>query len=210
MRRYLVELTEGFPYLLRLTADLCQQKRETTGQELRITDFASVEQTNDLGEALLSLLLRQLHGDELDAAMLALGGTYTIRKEACRQLRIQARRLSNWVFWNRQLRDYHARHRKELSHLAEEIYHGFIVDPDEALKVFRVEFYRALDTWRFGDCETLLQACPPESELPKITGHWLTLARVALLQEAWASKEKLDTTKTLIDSLLRQEIPSSL
>lgn len=249
LRRYLVELTEGFPYHLRLTADLCQQKRETTGQELRITDFASVEQTNDLGEALLSLLLRQLRGDEFNAATLAsiprwfneeilevlltepasthrlfqtlvrfafceavpaLGGTYVIREVARRQLRIQARRSSSWVFWNRQLRDYHARHRTKLSHLAEEIYHGFLVDQDEAIKVFRVEFYRALDTWRFGDCETLLQALPPESELPRITVHWLTLAKVALLQKAWDSKEGLDRAKTLIDSLLRQEIPSSL
>ncbi len=251
LRRYLVELTEGFPYHLRLTADLCQQKRETTGQELRITDFASLEQTNDLDEALLSLLLRQLRGDERDAAMLAsiprefneeildvllgndhpasaprlfqtlvrfafceavpaLGGTYMIRKEARRQLRIQARRLSHWVFWNRQLRDYHARHRTNLSHLAEEIYHGFLVDPDEALKMFRVEFYRALNTWRFGDCESLLKAHPPESELPRITVHWLTLAQVALLQEAWESKEELDTAKTLIDSLLCHEIPPSL
>jgi hypothetical protein len=249
LRRYLVELTKGFPYHLRLTADLCQQKRETTGQELRITDFASVVQTNDLGEALLSLLLRQLRGDELDAAMLAsiprwfneeilevlltepasahrlfqkivrfsfceavpaLEGTYVIREEARRQLRIRARRLSQWVLWNRQLRDHHARHRKKLSHLAEEIYHGFLVDPGEALKVFRVEFYRALDTWRFGDCETLLEAHPPESELPRITVHWLTLAQVALRQEAWESKEELDRAKTLINSLLRHEIPSRL
>lgn len=249
LRRYLVELTDGFPYHLRLTADLCQQKRETTGQELRITDFASLEQTNDLDEALLSLLLRQLRGDVRDAAMLAsiprwfneeilevlltepasahrlfqtlvrfsfceavpaLGGTYKIREVARRQLRIQARRSSHWVFWNRQLRDYHARHRTKLSHLAEEIYHGFLVDPDEALKVFRVEFYRALNTWRFGDCGTLLQALPPESELPRITVHWLTLAQVALLQEARESKEELDRAKTLIDSLLGQKIPSSL
>ncbi|MCL5962674.1 MAG: tetratricopeptide repeat protein, partial [Chloroflexi bacterium] len=250
LRDYLVKLTDGFPYHLRLAADLCQQIKETTGKEPKPADFATAAQAVDLGTALLELLLRQIRKDELDAvarlasiprwftedileALLAepastpsvfprlvcfsfcepvpaLQGAYMVRKEARKLLRSQARNLSHWLFWNRKLRDYHAQHRTERSHLVEELYHGLIVDPDETLKVFRVEFFRALNTWRFGDCWTLLQAVPSELELPRAITQWLTLARVALLQEAWESKEGLVAAKTLVESLVEQELSPNL
>lgn len=246
---YLVELTGGLPYYLQLAADVCGKVEETEGREPTAADFANSEHTTDLGETLLSSLLRQLEKDEYDVAMLVsiprwfteeiiellvaepasaprlfrtlirfsfcesmpdLQGAYILRKEARNLLRDRARKLVHWRSWNRRLYDYHSQHHSKLLHLAEEIYHGLIVDPDSTLKLFYTEFYRLLNTWQFGDCWTLMQAVPPESELPQNVVYRLTLARVALLQESWESKETLISAQKLVDSLLEKDLPSAI
>ena len=71
LRRFLVELTDGFPYHLRLATELCESIEETTGREPDKTEFSSAEHSTKLGESLLNSLLRQIDKDEHDAAMLA-------------------------------------------------------------------------------------------------------------------------------------------
>ena len=244
LRHYLIELTNGYPYHLRLAADLCQQIEERTGREPTVTDFASAEQTSDLGEALLSSLLRQLRGDERDAAtlsaiprwftqdmfeillaepasasrlfdllirfsfcekMLGMDRAYMIRKEARQLLRHQARESSHWLTWNKRLHDYHTQYRASLVHLAEELYHGFIVEPEETLESFKAEFYQRLNMQQFGECLTLLEARPPESELSQTCLQRLTLARATLLQEDWRAKEGVVAADKLVSSLLQGE-----
>jgi predicted GH43/DUF377 family glycosyl hydrolase/tetratricopeptide (TPR) repeat protein len=69
LRNYLIDLTNGFPYHLKLAADLCN-KIEKGGCKPTDKDFAGAESANDLGKDLLSRLLRQLQPDERDAAPL--------------------------------------------------------------------------------------------------------------------------------------------
>ncbi|MBI5932980.1 MAG: hypothetical protein HY867_04675 [Chloroflexi bacterium] len=70
LKNYLIELTDGFPYHLRLAADLCQSILETKGREPGKDDFATAGKNANLGDALLSLILRQLSADEQDATLL--------------------------------------------------------------------------------------------------------------------------------------------
>lgn len=245
LSQYITELTDGFPYHLRLAADLCQQIQEATERAPSVADFAEIESNSSIGEALLSSLLRQLDKSDYDAAILASiprwfnqeiiellvaepastprlfemlirfsfcdmiperPGSYIMRKEARKLLRDRSKKLSHWTIWNRKLQNYHSQFSLDLLHLAEKIYHAFIVEPDEALKLFHSIFYHALYTWRFGDCWTLLQAVPPESEVPPNIAQRIALARIALLQEDWQSKERLDLAKTLVKALLEKKL----
>jgi tetratricopeptide (TPR) repeat protein len=71
LRRYLIELTDGFPYYLDLAADLCHKVEKEAGREPAMQDFLALEQSSNLGEALLRRLLRELPDYEYGAVLVA-------------------------------------------------------------------------------------------------------------------------------------------
>jgi tetratricopeptide (TPR) repeat protein len=71
LRRYIIDLTEGFPYHLALAADLCDQIRRLEGRPASPSDLADQRRSQHLGDDLLNRILRQLRGDEPDAVRLA-------------------------------------------------------------------------------------------------------------------------------------------
>ncbi|MEA2573456.1 MAG: hypothetical protein QOH93_754 [Chloroflexia bacterium] len=249
LQRYLIELTDGFPYYLDLAADLCHKIEKETEREPSIQDFVALEESSNLGDALLKRLLRELPDYEYGAVLMAsvprwfnkeilehllsepanlprvfktltrysfcenvpsIKGAYMIRKEARWLLRLQAQGMKHWTNWNVRLKEFHAQRDTQLLHLAEEIYHSLIVDPDTGLNLFHEHFYSALANWRFADCWTLLQSPPALTELPASIGHWFTLARVSLLHESAESGEHLATAKELIARFLVEDLSPEL
>lgn len=122
--------------------------------------------------------------------------SYIIRKEARQLLLGRARRLNRWLEWNKRLVDYHAQRHSDLTHLAEELHHKFIVEPQEALQLFRNAFYRNLEMERFGNCLTLLQAIP-DSGLPTMCLQWINLARTEFIYRGSWPKGGTEATKVL-------------
>ncbi|MBI5932979.1 MAG: tetratricopeptide repeat protein [Chloroflexi bacterium] len=55
-----------------------------------------------------------------------------------------------------------------------------------------------------------MQSTPDESEVPQGVNYWIVLAHVALLQEAWESKDGMERAQRLVASLLGQDIPQSI
>ncbi len=249
LQAYFTELTDGLPYYLRLAADLALEIEEKSGKRPAIRDLPGLEDKSHLDESLLSSLLRQMPGEEREAAMVAavprwfteeilelllpdptraarlfqalthfsfcefvpdVAGAFRIRKEARQFLRDQVRETEDWLTWNRALRDYHRQFTGDMPHFAEMVYHGLIVEPGETMQLFRDEYYTALNMWQFDRCWTLLLAAPAESELDKSTREWLVLARVALLQECWGSKESIRSAEELIAALLNTELEAGV
>jgi tetratricopeptide (TPR) repeat protein len=68
---YLFELTEGYPFHLELSVDICKEIEKDTGRLARVDDFEGMVDAEDLTEELVKRLLRQLENDERDLMRLA-------------------------------------------------------------------------------------------------------------------------------------------
>lgn len=71
LRRYLAELTDGFPYTLGLAADTANEIVEKRKRDPRQEDFAFLRDSNNLNDDLLRYLLREVEEFEQDAFILA-------------------------------------------------------------------------------------------------------------------------------------------
>ena len=89
-------------------------------------------------------------------------------------------------------------------HLQESLYHGFHVDPEQAMKLFEENFWKFLKRCRFAEAESLLEAVPQET-LDERAERKVDYARARLLTGQSSSQQSLMAANNIYETLIAAE-----